>query len=190
MSVFEYTVQWTGGRIGLGFTNWHIHESGADNLAAISTAIRTWYDAVNNTIPNSITNTFPAEVKVLDESTGTLENAVPVTPLSPLTGGGSGTYSANTGRLVRWNTGEVAGGRRITGRTFLVPNIGTAFDSSGSVAASTLSTDNTAHAALLAATQAGDFPQLVVWSKKNGSVHFIRQGVTLAKATTLRRRND
>jgi hypothetical protein len=190
MTVLEYSVQWTGGRIGTGFTNFHVVEFADAEVNTLGPAIRTWFNAIKGTVASNVTWTFPAEVRKYDTETGTLLEALPVTPEASLAASGSGSYNAAAGRLVRWQTGSIVAGRRLIGRTFIVPTSNTGFGTNGEVSSSTISTDNTAHGVLLGALNSGDFKGLAVWSKTAGVARRINSGATLQKATVLRSRND
>lgn len=188
-----YRPQWSGSRIGSGFTVFNLEgtESTTSETAEnAATAIRAWFNSLIATIPNDVSITFPGEMLVTNAATGELESVLPVTPPTGIVGDYSGAYAANAGRLVRWQTGAVLGGRRITGRTFLVPS-GGVFTDGGNVGNSVIDSDAIAHAALLTALGAS-CPLLVVAKGTVTPVVPIPvvSGATLPRPTNLRSRND
>jgi hypothetical protein len=78
-----------------------------------------------------------------------------------LSGTATGAYAGNAGAVVHWLTSLIVGTRRVRGRTFLVPMIGSAFESNGSLTSTALNTINNAAAALITAVGTG----MVVWSR-------------------------
>ena len=100
----------------------------------------------------------------------------------------STTWSAPTGRIVKWSTGAVVAGRRLTGHTYLVPSSPSAF-AEGSINTTVVLSDATAHAALITALAATTAP-LAVWSRTHGQVGVVQGGATLSRPTVLRSRND
>lgn len=193
MAIYRYTLQWTGGRIGTGATVLHFHGTGNDaaEWTAVGTNIRTWLVALAAKIPTDVRINFPTEVEMLDEATGELTEVIPVVPAAQVPGTGSSPdYAAPAGRIVRWSTPAVAAGRRLVGHTYLVPSSTSAY-SGASISSSTLSTDNAAHSALLTALDTSPSNKiLVVWSRKHLTWGNVNGGATLARATTLRTRND
>lgn len=191
MTITQYTVGWTGGRIGTGASVFHIGVSSPAgiNWANVNTAFGAWYTALRTSVPNDVTWTFPFEVKTIDEATGALTGVASIPQRAPIVGTGTdAAWSAATGRVVKWSTGQVVGGRRLAGHTYIVPCTNNAFNE-GSVNGTTIGTDGTAHAALIAALATESAP-LVVWSRTHGAEALVTGGATLARPTSLRSRND
>jgi len=190
MTISEYRVQWTGGRIGEGFTVLHLGISGAGvPMAPVNTAIRNWFTALRATIPDDVNWVFPTEMRQFDEATGTLESVLPIPQATGLAGSAGGAYLSGVGRLVKWTTGSVVNGRRLVGHTYLVPSVASAGTDLGSISPTVITSDNVAHAALIAALAAESAP-LVVWSRTGGTEAIVSSGSTLSRPTTMRRRND
>jgi hypothetical protein len=74
---------------------------------------------------------------------------------------GSGSYAGGAGAVVDWLTGAFHAGRKVRGRTFLVPLTQAAFQSDGTLASAFQTAIQTA-----ATTFAGTSPTPVVFSKK------------------------
>lgn len=188
-----YRPQWSGSRIGQGFTVFNLNGTDASTsteINAAAAAIRKWFQSFQATIPDDVTISFPSEILVKDPSTMELEGVKAVTAPANVTGSFSSSYAANAGRLVKWQTGQVLGGRRITGRTFLVPS-GGIFDVNGNVSGTVIGTDATAHTTLLSELTAS-IP-LVVVAKGTVTDYVpvaVTSGATLGRPTNLRSRND
>lgn len=125
-------------------------------------ALRTFFDAVKATIPTGTTITVPGTGDLVDEATGTITGTWSVTtPPTVITCTGAGAYAGNAGLVVHWLTPTVIRGRRVRGRTFLVPQVATSYETNGSISASVLTTVNAAAAALL--TNVGS--NFRIWSR-------------------------
>jgi len=95
---------------------------------------------------------------VIEETTGEMVNILNAT------GGGSYLSNASAGQVmagasgavVNWRTGVVRKGRRIKGRTFLVPLKTTVYDEDGTLTSAAIGTINSAAAALINTTGEAD----------------------------------
>lgn len=185
---YEYTVRWSGARVGLGASVFHYRPAGGPTGAtSIQTATRVFFEAIKGYIPSGITITYDREVRQLDNA-GNLEEVFPLGQVNT-TGGSGGTVFVNgAGAMIRWSTGAVSGGRRLQGRTFLVP-FSTAGISGGEVTTAAQGVVNAAAATYISSlTSAG--PSLVVWSRTNGTTADALTGALLSRPSSLRTRND
>lgn len=187
--MLQYRYQWNGARIGQGLSVFNL--LGTDftgNINAANTALRTWFNTIRTGIPDDVTITPPSEVLQINDEDGVLQDVQGLTALGSVTGQSTAAFSANAGRVVRWNTPVVVGGRRLFGRTFIVPSVGV-FNNTGNVDSTTITSDAAAHATLISSLATNGLP-LGVWSRKNGSIHEVNNGVTLTRPSTLKTRND
>jgi hypothetical protein len=121
----------------------------------------TLYTALKNYVPTGMTWTIPNIVDVLEVETGTLiGTAAPGGGGSVVSSGGAVDYKPGVGIRMRWATGGIVGGRRVTGTTFLVPSTSQEIPN-GVVQGTTVSTIGAAMNAYIA--NAGFVPG--VWSK-------------------------
>lgn len=189
MVLLQYSPVWQGARIGTGYTVLHFKsEEYPTSMQGLVTAVRTWLDLMANKLPNDVNITFPAELIELEEATGQTLQIIPVVPPAGVGGVITSTFAANAGRLVRWQTGQVAGGRRVIGHTYLVPSAN-CYTDSGNIDGTTISADQTAHTDFLQdLTEVGT--NLAVYSRKNGQAFIIGSGATQSRPTQLRKRND
>lgn len=125
-------------------------------------AIRTFFQAFAGILPNGLTITVPRSGDRINQTDGKIIGAweVPTQP-AVVTGTGTGNYAGNAGAVVHWLTTTVVAGRRVRGRTFMVPLIASAFDAQGSMSTATVTLASNAAAALVA--QVDGAPS--VWSR-------------------------
>lgn len=151
-------------------------------------AIRTFFNALVTLLPSGLTIQVPSSGDVISESDGTITGAWSVgsTP-AVVTGTAVASYAGNAGAVVHWLTAGVVVGRRVRGRTFLVPLV-SAYDTSGSLSSGALSTISTAAAAYVT----GQGGVAVVWSRpapgRSGSLHSITSSRVPDLAVSLRSR--
>lgn len=132
--------------------------SGTTNMAPI----KTFWDAVKDILPNGTTVATPNSGDQLLEATGTLSGTWSGS------GGGNSTsvataapYSGSSGAVIEWQTSLIVAGRRVLGKTFIVPLVQTQYDSNGSLSTTCVNTLTNAGNALIVAL-AGE---LKVWSR-------------------------
>jgi hypothetical protein len=156
------------GRVNVAWQNWpgapgltQLYMTNT-NMQVTVDAMRAFFDAVKALLPSGLTITVPASGDILQEADGTITGTWTVaTPPLVVSCTGAGAYAGNAGGVVHWLTSTVVGGRRVRGRSFLVPTIATTFETNGSLTAGAISTINTAAAALYAAAT----PNFLVWSR-------------------------
>jgi hypothetical protein len=153
--------------------------AGAPTQAEID-GIRAFYLALVAILPTGLTIQVPSTGDSIDETDGSITGtwSVATTP-AVVTGTAAGTYAGMAGAVIHWLTAGVVNSRRVRGRSFLVPLIAAAFDASGSLSATTITTITNAGNALLTATDT-----LAVWARpfdgtvsdpdpRLGSSHFV-----------------
>lgn len=123
-----------------------------DITQATVDSIRTFFQALVTLLPTGLTINVPSSGDIIDQSSGTLTGvwSVGSTPAT-VTGAGAGAYAGNAGAVVHWLTDAIVAGRRTRGRTFLVPLVGSAFDTSGSLSTTAHTAITNAAAALVSA---------------------------------------
>jgi hypothetical protein len=122
--------------------------------------IRAFFDAIKAYLPTGLTIQVPTSGDMINEADGKITTSwTTVATPAVVTGSNVGTYAGNAGACVHWLTAGVVAGRRVRGRSFLVPLVG-AFEANGSLAATPLSTITSAAAALVTAATS-----LAVWAR-------------------------
>lgn len=187
-SLWRVTATWTGGKIGTGFTNLFFTE-GVSTAVQASDAARVFINSCYSSgakLPSGITITWRAAVDVIDDATGTLQSTIPVTKPADIAGTDTTAYAAVAGACVTWRTDGLVAGKRVAGRTFLVPMGGLGLQSDGTIDNNTVSSIHTAAGILISAA-----PEFVVWHRPasvaagGGSSHPVSAGVCADKSAYL-----
>lgn len=133
----------------------------APALQANVDSIRTFFNACAGLLPSGMTITVPASGDLINDVDGKITGSWTVaTPPAVVTCTAAGQYAGNAGAVVHWLTGSVLGGRRVRGKTFMVPLV-SAYEANGSLLASAITTLQNAANALVTATS----PNLRVFSR-------------------------
>jgi hypothetical protein len=163
----KVSVNWTGFTGAPGYTNLYFAPAAGPDITqgVVDDAIakvHTWIQAWDDALPNTVTLTVAPTVEEINDTNGTLEAFWTGVPGSPNVGGSTLTYSAVSGACVNWYTGGVRNGRRVRGRTFMVPIGSNGMQNDGTLGAVALTTWRTATDVLIANT---DDAKLAVWSR-------------------------
>lgn len=193
MGVLEYRVNWGSGATNPGVSVLHARIAGTSSAGAAATSFsercRKFFDDIKGVVGGGIVWGFPGEVTELNTATGALEAVHVVTPPANVTSTGAGVYAAPAGIRVEWRTDAIVGGRRLRGRTFVVPLITSGYDTGGTIASSTLTT---------MASATSNYLSTVVFTSANPSVwsrtHGVQADITSAflpdEVAVLRSRRD
>lgn len=163
----------------------------ATDILSLLPALSTLMNAIKFSLPTDVTITFPAAGDELDSATGALVGTWSATAQTPVTGTGSGTYSAPVGWAVNWKTNTVVGRRRLQGRTFFVPAAGSMQGAQGQVNPSDLAAlDSAVSTFVTSAISAG----MQIWHRPKhgtgGQVAILATGAVQRKMVVLRSRRD
>lgn len=191
----ELRVNWAGTSLtGPGVSVLHARTSGGSTTVqcaqALSDRARAFFDAVKALVPAGVTWSFPSECTELDTTTGQLIGVHPVTPPADVVSTGAvSTLLRPIGARVDWLTTAIVNGRRLRGRTYLVPLTVGSFDGSGSIATTPLGTMETAATAY---KNTGLFTasQPAVWSRTHGILADISGSNVPDFQTVMRSRRD
>lgn len=162
-SVFQVTARWENFIGAPGYTKFHFLDVvGSAGAGSVTAAARTFLNAFAGTVPIGVTIQVAAEVPEYDEVTGTLLGEVVAGTLPALiTGTAAGSYAGGAGAFVAWKTGTIWQGRRVQGRTFMVPQAGI-FETNGTLSSAFI-TSATAAATSLINDPASTF---AIWAKR------------------------
>lgn len=142
-----------------GYTNFYTGTSVTDY-----TPIRTFFAAFSTYLPAAVSISVPTTGDQISEATGAITGSWAATVTGgAVTGsaGNTGVYSGASGIQVQWLTTLIARGRRIQGKTFIVPAYSGVYDSNGSLATAVQTAATAAGTALIAALAS----ELKVWSR-------------------------
>ncbi len=125
-------------------------------------AIRAFFNAIAAYLPNGATIQVPSSGDLIEEADGKISGTWSSTPApAVVTAGGLGSYAGNAGAVVHWLTSTIAKGRRVRGRSFLVPIVGSQYESNGSLQPTCITGIENAATALMNATPG----HLLVWHR-------------------------
>ena len=150
--------------------------------------LNTFFGAIKGQFPASLSWNIPTSGDVIQDSDGAVTGAWTGGTGGSVVSTGTGVYPAGTGAYINWQTGTIVGRRRLKGRTFLAPLLSAAFDNSGTIATSTLSSMQAAATALAASGA------LVIWHRPtsigaaDGSSGAVTAGLIPDQVTSLRTR--
>lgn len=141
-------------------------------------------------LPSGVTIQGEGVVDNIENTDGTLQSSVPITPPAVISGIASGAYAAPAGAVITWLTGLVHQGRRVRGRTFLVPLGTNAFENNGTLAAGFLTNARNAATAYVASAA-----NPCIWARPdpgttNGAAFAVAAGTVLDKVAILSSRRD
>lgn len=194
MSVYRVKCRWTGFTGAPGYTILHFDapteptEAGAE---AVADAAHGFIQDCASNMPTAVKLTIETAVEVIDQTTNQLETIFTVPSGVQLAGTLAGGFSSATGACITWETGEVKNGRRVRGRTFLVPLGGSCYDTDGTLTSATLTDLQNAASGL----SAGGFTFGVLSrpsgpGASDGSFHTVSSGRVNDKTAILTSRRD
>jgi len=160
-TIARYRTVWSGFPGAPGYTSLYSRNTAG---APVLSAIRTFWSSVSKYFPTGTTLQVEGTQDLIEETTGALTGQSINTPPAIVTSIGSGGYTGVAGAVVDWSTISFVNSRRVRGRTFLVPLINSAFDTSGSLL-STAQTDLQTAVSTLVSSISPDF---VVWHRPVG----------------------
>lgn len=167
MAIFRVTARWTGFTGAPGYSNFHFQGStptaGPDGERSL---VHQFFTAAATNLTAGTRIQVMPEVQVFDEASGAMTGiVVDSTELELVAGTSSGNYVGPAGAVINWNTSAVVNGRRLRGRTFLVPLTGSRFDMDGTLTSTAVTSLNNAAAILSGAGFGSGFG---IWSRPVG----------------------
>lgn len=201
MTVGIVRMTWDGNSGGPGLSQFAIAASGgtawtAADAGTATSAVRNLAAAMALYIPDDIRLQVSRNVDLYDQVTAKLTGSVTAssTP-AQVVGQSAGAFLAGAGFKTDWNTGVVLGGRRVVGKTYWVPAVGTAFDTDGTLAPATITNINTALSTYLSALTTGNL-SMQVWHRPGGkaapagTMVAVNSGSVKDRSAFLRNRRD
>lgn len=169
MAITRVTAVWSGFTGAPGYTNFFFDAFGVGDEVDLETdRVRDFFQTVREALPNDVIVQVQQEAAIIDETTGELMGySQATTPPQPVVGYSTAAYSAPSGACVTWNTETIARGRRLRGRTFVVPLSSGAYDAQGTLTNEAQGFLNGGANALIGD---GSGPQMVIWSRPRGGV--------------------
>lgn len=194
VNIVRVQAVWTGFQGAPGYTSWY-GEAGSDAAAsagALSTRMRAFFNSLAAFIPSGVEVKVQRLYQVLEASNGVLlsEGNVASDP-AVVVGTNSGNYAGSSGAAINWETGTFnANGRRIRGRTYLVPLGPSSLDNDGTISPALVTGLTAAGAAALGGTGS-----LGVWTRpsaggSDGAFTVASTATVKDKSAVLRSRRD
>lgn len=150
MAILRVSARWSGFPGAPGYSNFHFQASGTGvDVSASRALVHGFFDGVAADLPSSVSIDVLSQVEVLDDVSGQLvDYSDDPEELDPVSGGSSGNFSGPSGAVVNWRTATIVEGRRLRGRTFLVPLNNSAYEGDGTLTAAALTRLNNAASVL------------------------------------------
>ena len=201
MTVAIVRANWSGTSGGPGLTQLAMFTGGggawsSSNAQSAVDAVRAWFLGLASYLPNEVSIQVQPAVDQYDQATGELTDTVTAgTAPATVTGSSTGNYTGGAGFKLTWETNSIRNGRRVRGRTYIVPAGGNVYDNDGTILA-TVSTDIITKSNTLLSTLSGAGLGLVVWSRPtalgstDGAITAVQTPVLKDKTAILRGRRD
>lgn len=188
-SIMKQTAVWTGFPGAPGYSNFYHLISGGEAAAAQAGTndVTNLFNDLQGFLPGTSSVIVDPVVQILNDLNGDVIGEVTVaTPGPSVAGTSAGGYASNSGCAVEWGTGVFLNGKRLRGRTYLVPTAGT-FDTDGTLTSGALGTLSSAASRIVNGTV-----QFVVWHRPvnniGGVSHVIQSALVRDHAYVLRSR--
>lgn len=193
MAVYKVVAEWTGFTGAPGYTVLHFSAIEVSQALAQSAAgaVSSMFGQIALNLPAVVNVRVQSTVDVLNEATGNIEDSLTITPAAATVGQATGGFSGVSGACIHWLTPDFKRGRRVRGKSFLVPLASSAYEANGTLSAGVISTLQGAADNLLTKT-----PVLQVFSRptsagaSDGSAHTVTRASVPDKAVVLRSRRD
>lgn len=192
MAVYQYRPEWSGTTGGSGVSVLTARLGAAADLEQFvqyfADSVRAFYGAVTARLPNEVSISFPGEVQAFDTVTGQLTAVHPVTAPANTAGTATGGYAHASGARIDWTTESIVNGRRLRGRTYMVPCAASDFGADGRLGSTAINAWTTAANTLISNMNLQG--SLAVWSRTHGLLADV-SGVRIpALGAVLRSRRD
>lgn len=128
VAIREHLVQLAGIPTGQGFNVFYTADT--DGFPAM---VREFYFGLASYFPDAMTINVPGDGRVIEDSTGVQTGVWTEAAPAAVDCTGAGDYAAGVGAVCGWQTSTVVGGRLLRGRTFIVPLLGTKYDTDGTL---------------------------------------------------------
>lgn len=186
----EYRLVWSTPGGGTGYSVFHtVPPTSAAEAQSAADAFHTFAATILSYMPNEVSIVGDTEYRILNDVTGALTGVFTVSGGTGGSGSDTANYNRAAGARIDWGTNSIVGGRRLRGRTYIVP-LGTgAFDTNGLVSPAGSAALANAGANLIVDLNAATRP-LVVWSRVYGQTAEVTNVQVPPKGAILTGRRD
>lgn len=198
MDITRITARWGGFAGAPGYSNFYFSSGFLDGgifgeeAELLAGRVADAFEALSPVLPRNVTIDIEPEVAVIDSDTGVAQSFTSIDPPEvDLPTGSAQPFAGPAGAVVTWRTNDLRNGRRIRGRTFLVPLSTTAYQEDGSLTTIALNAVRGFGDAMVGNALQGD---LGVWSRPQGGAGGVFASVVSFtvpdKVAVLRSRRD
>jgi len=128
MSMHRVRCVWQNFAGAPGYTNFYTTIS----LTTVAPFV-TFFDTIKSKLPLNLTVQIPGTGDVVNEATGQIQGIWAKVGGATITGTGAALYAGASGAVAEWTTQGIVAGRRVLGKSYLVPLINTVYDSLGTI---------------------------------------------------------
>lgn len=137
MPILRVKAEWTGWSGAPGYSVFHFGNFDTGSTAAAqdaADAVSDFFGVVQTLMPVSISVRPLSTVELVDETNGRIMDIYGIVPQPGSAGQYTQGFSAVSGALIHWDTDGVRNGRRVRGKTFLVPLGNALYENNGTIA--------------------------------------------------------
>lgn len=167
----KVTINWTGFPGGPGYSNLYFRDiSGPASIDQIVVddavdKVEAWIQYWRNRLPTAVKTGVDPTVEIVESATGELQGFMTASVSAPAAGLGVASFSAPSGACVSWYTSTVRNGRRMRGRTFIVPLDIQSYEPDGTLLDIIVSATPAVNDAMIAT---GTPANLGIWARPSG----------------------
>jgi hypothetical protein len=176
-------VVWTTGIGGTGVSVFY-----TDFAVDATVEITAFFNGIKSLFSDVVSWSIPNAGDIISDATGQITGAWVGGTTGSVSGTAHSPYVAGTGAFVRWITNGVSGGRRVRGRTFLVPLLASGFQDDGTILGSYQTTMQTAANTLAATGKLQVFHRPTTIVAANGAAFPVTGATVPDKVTSLKTR--
>jgi hypothetical protein len=139
-SLLRVKARWSGFQGSPGYSVFHFAgtagaEPTGSEAAVAAGKVYGFFQAIRTQFPAGVSIQIMPDVEVIESTDGKLVSVLSGGAQSAVTGGASASagFAAAVGAVVTWRTAGIRNGRRVKGRTFMVPLSSVAFQNDGTL---------------------------------------------------------
>ena len=163
-TVYRVRAVWSGFQGAPGYSNFSFSDLTTDTARNVAgAAVKEFFTGLAAFLVTGCSIQVQPEVTEWDASTGQLTGASTMTtvPLASISTATAAPYAGGSGAAITWKTGVIFNGRRVSGRTYLVPLQG-CYEQEGTLSAAAITAIGSAATAFIGSAGA-DF---AIWAKQ------------------------
>lgn len=197
--MFKIKTRWSGFTGSPGWTNFYFDTGtqtthGQTEMDSAAARTVNFWSSIKSLLPPTVTLTVQSDVEIIDPNTGQLTNVGAVAAQPAQTGSATAApYSAATGAVMTLRTAGVRNGRRVRGRTFIVPTASSIFATDGTLGDANITTIQSAATTLIGAAASirlGVYARPTTKGGTDGQWYPITSATVPDLAAVLRSRRD